>query len=197
MFNIKKVRMLTTSLLAVIALNPVFSQGGVKIHTNMVYDAAAAPNGGIEVSLGKNWSMGADGWIAWVSNQRHNEWWQNYGFDVYGRYWFGAKHDKPLTGYHIGIYAGTFTYDIYPEGKGYQCDKMFYTFRTGAEIGYAVPAGKHFIFDFYGCLGFLHTRQDVYYPNVFSNGYYRAYRRWKNLPDFTRFGITVGYKFGE
>jgi len=40
--------MLTTSLLAVIALNPVFSQVGVKIHTNMVYDAAAAPNGGID-----------------------------------------------------------------------------------------------------------------------------------------------------
>ena len=58
--------MLTTSLLAVIALNPVFSQGGVKIHTNMVYDAAAAPNGGIEVSLGKNWSMGAISMLTFV-----------------------------------------------------------------------------------------------------------------------------------
>lgn len=189
--------MLTTSLLAVIALNPVFAQGGAKIHTNMVYDAAAAPNGGVEVALDKNWSVGADGWIAWVSNQRHNEWWQNYGFDVYGRYWFGKDHTEPLTGLHIGAYAGTFTYDFFPEGKGYQCNKMFKTFRVGTEVGYAVKAGKHVIFDFYCGIGFFHSRQDIYYPNVFSKNYYRAYRRYRNLPDFTRFGITVGYVFGK
>lgn len=167
-----------------------------KVHTNMVYDAALAPNGGLELSIGKDWTAGTDGWIAWMRCARHNAWYEHYGFDIYGRYWFGKEHTKPFTGYHVGPYAGTLTYDLYPEGKGYQCNKMFKTFRVGAEFGYAVPV-RNFTFDFYAGIGFLHTRQDVYYPNRFSNGYYRAYRRYRNLPDFTRLGITVGYVFGK
>lgn len=167
-----------------------------KVHTNMVYDAALAPNGGIELSFNKNWTVGTDGWIAWLRCSKHNAWYEHYGFDVYGRYWFGKKHTKPFVGYHVGPYAGTLTYDLYPEGKGYQCNKMFKTFRIGAEFGYAVPV-KNFTFDFYAGIGFLHTRQDVYYPNHFSNGYYKAYRRYRNLPDFTRLGITIGYVFGK
>lgn len=168
----------------------------LKVHTNLVYDAALAPNVGFELSFNDNWTVGTDAWIAWLRNSRHNAWYEHYGFDIYGRYWFGKKHTKPFSGYHIGPYAGTFTYDVYPEGKGYQCNKMFKTFRVGAEFGYAIPV-KNFMFDFYAGVGFLHTRQDVYYPNRFSNGYYRAYRRYKNLPDFTRLGISVGYVFGK
>lgn len=167
-----------------------------KVHTNMAYDAALAPSGGLELSVGKDWTVGTDAWIAWLRNSRHNAWYEHYGFDIYGRYWFGKKHTRPFTGYHVGPYVGTFTYDLYPENKGYQCNKMFKTFRVGAEFGYAVPV-KNFTFDFYAGIGYLHTRQDVYYPNKFSNGYYKAYRRYRNLPDFTRFGVTAGYVFGK
>lgn len=168
----------------------------IKVHTNMIYDAALAPNGGLELSFCKDWTVGTDGWIAWMRDASHNAWYEHYGFDVFGRYWFGKAHTRPFTGYHVGPYAGTLTYDLYPEGKGYQCDKMFKTFRVGAEFGYAVSV-KNFVFDFFAGIGFLHTRQDVYYPNHFNNGYYKAYRRYRNLPDFTRFGITIGYVFGK
>lgn len=167
------------------------------VKTNMLYDAALAPNLGLEYTYNSKWSFGLDAWIAWIRNAKHNVWYQNYGFDVYGRYWFDAENTRPLTGYHLGAYVGTLTYDLYPEGKGYQCDKMFHTYRFGVEFGYAVPVGNRLLFDFYGGLGLLHTRQDVYYPNTFGSGYYRAYRRYRNLPDFTRFGITIGYVFGK
>ena len=167
-----------------------------KVHTNLAYDVALAPAAGLELSFSDNWTVGTDAWIAWLRNSRHNAWYEHYGFDMYGRYWFGKEHTKPFVGYHVGPYAGTFTYDLYPEGKGYQCNKMFKTFRVGAEFGYAVPV-KNFTFDFYAGIGYLHTRQDVYYPNKFSNGYYKAYRRYRNLPDFTRFGVTAGYVFGK
>lgn len=169
------------------------------VKSNAVYAAALALNGGLELSFGKKWSVGADGYITWLQWTRHNNWYETYGFDVYGRYWFGKENIEPLTGYHIGLYAGTLTYDWFPEGKGYQSKDMFHTFRIGVEFGYSqylTKRNRNWRVDFYGGLGFFHTRQDVYHNN-FGGGYYSSERRYRNLPDFSRLGITIGYMFGQ
>lgn len=169
------------------------------VKSNAVYAAALALNGGLELSFGKKWSVGADGYITWLQWTRHNNWYETYGFDVYGRYWFGKDNIEPLTGYHIGLYAGTLTYDWFPESTGYQSKDMFHTFRVGVEFGYSqylTKRNRNWRVDFYGGLGFFHTRQDVYHNN-FGGGYYASERRYRNLPDITRFGITIGYMFGQ
>lgn len=172
----------------------------LKVHTNLPYMAALAFNGGLEMSFGKEWSMGADGYVAWLRNQSKDVWWEFYGFDLYGRYWFGRGNTQPLRGFHAGFYLGTLTYDLYPTSNtGYQCDKMFHTYRFGGEFGYSADLTKknrNWRIDFYVGLGLLHTRQDVY-KNRPSGGYYIKERRRRTLPDFTRFGITIGYVFGQ
>lgn len=172
------------------------SSAAIQIKTNALYDAALAPNGGVELTLGKKWTVGMDGFIAWIRNKETDLWYQYYGFDVYGRYWFVKKQDAAMTGLHIGAYAGTLTYDLFPTNTGYQCDKLFHTFRVGAEIGYSIPIGKKVLLDCYGGIGLFHTRQDKY--KSYGNGkYYKTIRRYRNYPDFTRLGVTFGYKLGQ
>lgn len=171
----------------------------LKAHNNLAYDAALALNGGLEMSFGKKWSVGVDAWVTWLRWTKHNDWYESYGFDLYGRYWFGKSNTQPFTGYHIGIYAGTLTYDIFPGSKGYQCDDMFQTLHAGVEFGYSqylTKRNKNWRVDFYGGIGFLHTKQDVYHDN-FGGGYYVSKTRRRNLPEFTRFGVTIGYMFGQ
>lgn len=168
----------------------------VLLNTNALYDLALATNIGVEVSLGSDWSVGADAWLVWLRHQRTNLWWQNYGFDINGRYWFGPGHDaRQHIGWHAGWYGGTFTYDVW-SGKGYQSPDLFTTFRTGLEIGRSIDIGKNWRLDFYGGTGLLHTRQHVYRQN-FTGGYYKVETHHRNLIDFTRFGVTVGYMLGR
>lgn len=169
------------------------------VKTNAIYDAALMPTGGLELSFGKRWSAGVDGFVAWMQNRKHNTWYENYGFDLYGRYWFGRQNTCALRGFHAGVYAGTFTYDRYWGHKGYQCDKMFHSFRFGGEFGYSTYLTRrdhNWRIDFYGCLGVFTTRQDVYREGV-DDKYYFVKRRHRTLPDFSRFGVTIGYMFGQ
>lgn len=163
------------------------------VHSNALYDACLAPSIGVEVGIGDDWSVGFDTWIAWLRNQKHDLWWQNYGVDFYGRYWFGNGHSaKRLQGWHAGLYAGTLTYDVWGDDKGYQSPDMFKTFRIGGEIGWSTPLGKSWRLDLYGGTGLFHTKQKVYRRN-FPDGYYVSFTRCRNLVDFTRFGVTFSY----
>lgn len=165
----------------------------LSVHTNTVYDVLAAPSIGFEVSAGRDWSIGMDGWLAWVSNKEHDFWWQNYGIDLYGRYWFGDGHSAGyFKGWHAGLYAGTLTYDVWYDGSGYQSPDLFKTFRTGAELGWSGAIAKDWRADIYYGLGWFHTRQKVYDHN-FGGGYYVSKTRIKNLLDYSRFGITISY----
>ena len=70
---------------------------------NMLYDAIACANGGLEIYLGKNWSIDAYWMYAWWKSDRVHNYWRTYGGDVELRKWLGsAAKRKPLTGHHIG-----------------------------------------------------------------------------------------------
>ena len=51
----------------------------VALKTNLLYDALLVPNIGIEVSLGKQWTVAGEGMLAWWSSDRNNRYWQTYG----------------------------------------------------------------------------------------------------------------------
>ena len=79
----------------------------------MLYDALLVPNGGLEIYLGKNWSIDAYWMYAWWKSDRVHNYWRTYGGDVELRKWLGsAARRKPLTGHHIGAYAQIVTYDL-------------------------------------------------------------------------------------
>lgn len=170
---------------------------GLIVKTNGLYDMLLAPSIGMTYAFDSNWTVGAGAWIAWLRHQDSDLWWQNYGFDLYGHYWFGKHHNaRDNRGWHGGVYAGTFTYDIWRHNKGYQNNHMFRTFRVGLEVGWSTGIGRKWRLDIYGGTGLLHTKQRIYHHN-YGGGYYVSRVRYRNLVDFTRFGVTFGYILGH
>lgn len=141
------------------------------LKTNMLYDVLAAPNISAEFYLGRNLSAAANWTYAWWNSDRLHRYWRIYGGDIALRWWFGrAARSKPLTGHHIGAYAGLLTYDFEWGGRGYmgglpgktlwdRCNRMF-----GVEYGYSLPIGRRFNIDFSLGLGYLGGEYLEYVP---------------------------------
>ncbi|MCM1310502.1 MAG: DUF3575 domain-containing protein [Bacteroides sp.] len=125
------------------------------IQTDMLFDALALPNIGVEFYLGKNISLGLNWMYAWWSRNRTHHYWRAYGGELYGRWWFGkAAHRKPLTGHHLGVYGQLYTYDFEWGGRGYLGGKPGGTlwdkahWGVGVEYGYSLPVTKRLNIDF-------------------------------------------------
>lgn len=112
----------------------------VLLKTNMLYDAAAIPNIGLEVSVGKGWSVGANWMYAWWSNDARHRFWRAYGGDVELRRWFSPRRESRslMCGHHIGVYGQMLTYDIEWGGRGYLGDR--WSWAAGLSYGYSLPA---------------------------------------------------------
>lgn len=172
------------------------------LQTNMLFDALALPNIGVEFYVGKNFSVGANwlyGW--WKSDNSHN-YWRAYGGDIYGRWWFGrASHVKPLQGHHIGVYAQIFTYDFEFGGKGQMggkpggdlWDRLNYG--AGVEYGYSLPVGRRLNIDFSIALGYATGTYHEYHPE--DNCYVWDSTKKRNWFGPTKVGISLVWLIGH
>lgn len=143
----------------------------MSIKTNLLYDALALPSIGAEFYIGKNWSVIADWTYGWWKSDKVHRYWRAYGGDLGLRKWFGRKaHEKPLTGHHVGIFAGVVTYDFEFGGKGYmgglpgknlwhRCNYM-----AGVEYGYSLPLSRRLNMDFTIGIGYLGGKVIEYKP---------------------------------
>ncbi len=141
------------------------------LKTNMLFDALALPNISAEFYLGKNLSLGANWMYGWWDNDRRHDYWRAYGGDITLRYWFGkAAHLKPLTGHHVGIYAGVVTYDFELGGTGYMggrpghslWDRCMHV--AGVEYGYSLPVTRRLNIDFTIGIGYMGGLEEKYEP---------------------------------
>jgi Protein of unknown function (DUF3575) len=130
--------------------------------TNMLYDALAVPNIGIEIPLPKHYSIGADWEYAWWKCDHSHRYWRIYGGDLFARRWFGS--DKPLTGHHIGIYGGIVTYDFELGGRGYLGDKWSYG--GGIDYGYSLRIANRLNLDMTIGIGYLGGKYKEYIPDA-------------------------------
>lgn len=160
------------------------------IRTNLLYDAFALPNIGAELYLGKNISVVANWMYGWWDINRRHYYWRAYGGDLGLRWWFGKKaHDKPLTGNHIGVYAGAVTYDFEFGGTGYMGGVPHGTlwdrcnFVGGVEYGYSLPIAHRLNLDFTIGFGYLGGKYIKYEPkgNIYM---------WKSTRHIKWFGPT-------
>jgi len=90
----------------------------IGLKTNLLYDAAAVPNIGIELPLGRKWSLAANWMYSWWHSDRIHWYWRTYGGDVALRRWFGGREGRPLTGHHLGVYGQMVTYDFELGARG-------------------------------------------------------------------------------
>lgn len=134
------------------------------LKTNMLYDIAAVPNIGVEIPVGKHWSVGADWMSAWWSKDSRHRYWRVYGGDLEVRRWFPARADAgmSLSGHHLGLYGQMLTYDFEWGGKGQLGDR--WSWGAGLSYGYSLPIGKYFNIDFTVGAGYLQGEYMEYHP---------------------------------
>lgn len=143
----------------------------IDVRTNLLLDAAAIPNIGAELYLGRQWSLGLNWWYAWWKCDHRHRYWRTYGGEVNLRRWFGSTAKrKPLAGHHAGIYATVLTYDFEWGKKGIMggrplgtiFDKANYGF--GLEYGYSLPIARRLNLDFSIGAGYLGGEFQEYKP---------------------------------
>lgn len=162
----------------------------IGMKTNMLYDVLLIPNIGAEFYVGKNWSLLADWMYGWWDRDRTHYYWRAYGGDLGARWWFGkSAHEKPLTGHHLGIFAGVVTYD-FELGKGGIMgglpNKTLWdrcNFISGVEYGYSLPIARRLNIDFTLGIGYLGGKYLKYEP---KDGFYM----WQSTHKLRWFGPT-------
>lgn len=116
----------------------------IAVKTNMLFDAALAPNIEVERWFGKNdrFSVMAEVWFPWYVWKSNSRAYEILTIGLEGRYWFSKskKHpNRPLTGWFAGIYAAGGKYDVEWNSKGYQGEFT----SLGASIGYTWRIGRN------------------------------------------------------
>ena len=129
------------------------------LKTNLLYDAVLIPNVGIEVNVGRQWTVGLDGFFTWFSSDNRHRYWQGYGGYLNVRRYLGQE---TFRGHHVGAYMLGLTYDVEWGGKGYQAAR--FGFGGGVEYGYSMRIGRQLNLDFSLGLGFQDGEYKEYEP---------------------------------
>ena len=160
------------------------------LKTNLLYDAALLPNIGAEFYIGRNWSLTADWMYGWWDRDSSHYYWRAYGGTLGARRWFGRRaKEKPLTGHHLGAFAGIVTYDFELGGTGYMGGRPRGTLWDrrniicGIEYGYSLPIGRRLNLDFSIALGYLGGKVIKYKPRD-------HFYEWESVRNFRWFGPT-------
>lgn len=131
---------------------------GFALKTNMLYDVALIPNIGVELYLGRLWTVGVDWFYTSLSSESCNRCWKGYGGYFTLRRYLG----QVFTGHYVGVYASGLTYDVEFGGRGYQADH--FGFGGGVEYGYSKPISRNLILDFTLGVGFQDGEYKTYDP---------------------------------
>lgn len=107
----------------------------------------------------------------WWSKDLKHIYWRAYGGEVFGRWWFGKKtYDKPLSGFHVGLYGQHYLYDFELGGNGEMVGKPECPlwkqglFGGGIEFGYSMQIKKHLNIDFSLGIGYSGGTYHKYKP---------------------------------
>lgn len=170
--------------------------------TNMLYDALALPNIGVEFYLGKNITIGANWMYGWWSRPKSHRYWRAYGGEINVGYWFGREAvNKPLTGHHAGLYAGAYIYDFEFGGKGElggTPGKPIWhnpSYMVGVSYGYSLPIARRLNIDFTAGVGYFGGKYYEYRP--VDNHYVWTRTKRRNWLGPTKLEVTLVWLIGH
>lgn len=132
--------------------------GTFAVRTNMLHDIIAVPNIGVEIYLGRRYSLYLDYSGAWWGNRmsatynagRHV--WRYEGGNLELRRYL-VQNSVPFNGWHIGVYGNVASYDFQWGDTGKQGRKPSYG--GGISIGYQKPIARHWNIDFSVAAGYF------------------------------------------
>ena len=137
------------------------------IKTNLLYDATATVNAGIEFSLSRRWTLDLSGnYNGWtIDNHKLKHWLAQPEF----RYWFCDRFSRHFLGFHVlgGEYnVGNIKNGISFLGTDFSqlTDRRYQGWAVGGGVayGYAFILGRHWNLELEAGFGYAYTRYDVY-----------------------------------
>lgn len=164
----------------------------LSVESNLLYDAAAIPNIGVEISVWKGLALSGNYQNIWLRDKEWTRWYRIEGFEVGLNQYFNKK-ERPFRGHHIGVYGQMLTWDITVNGRGYLAERWAYG--TGISYGYAMPIGRRLNLDFEIGVGYLSGNMHKYIPQD-------GHRVWQSLEPFnwmgpTKAGISLQWLIGR
>lgn len=155
------------------------------VRTNLLYDLASGANVGIELPVGKRFSLAAD--FLYAHTRIGNRYTlQGTVYELAARYWFGRRK-KPLTGWNAGVYGmygGRF--DVQWK-DGYQGDGFW---SGGISAGYSLPLSPRFNLDFSIAGGYVFFPENRHYHRG-ENGHLLWQETRYNVGTISLTGVKV------
>ena len=129
------------------------------LKTNLLYDAASLVNLGLELPMGKRFSLCAEAVFPWWQIRDKDITVQMLYASLEGRYWFGKRTQmEPMTGFFAGVNAGVGLYDFQlgklSGGDGVQGD---FFVMGGLSAGYAHKIIENLRMEYSLGLGYLRS----------------------------------------
>lgn len=128
------------------------------LKVNVLYAALLLPSIEFECRLGKRWSIGLEGNMAWWKKREQHKCYQLAIVSPNLRMWF--KGNSLNRGLYVGIFGGAGLYDLENVTRGYRGEGVM----AGVGIGYMFPFGKAFAIEAEAGGGWLLTRYKEYRP---------------------------------
>ncbi len=147
--------------------NKVLAQE-IAVKTNILYDATASINAGVEVGLAPSWTVDVSGnFNAWTFSEGRR--WKHWLAQPELRYWFCdrfAGHFLAAHG-HVGMYSLARTKIIVPflgESESDAAQHRYEGWFAGAGVGYGYDwiLGEHWNLEAELGLGYIYTVYDTY-----------------------------------
>ena len=140
----------------------------VAVKTNLLYDAAATINAGVEVGLAPKWTLDVSGnFNGWTMSDDRK--WKHWMIQPEARYWFCDR----FAGHFLGIHAHGGQFNIGHLDYGFKflgtdfsklTDHRFQGWFAGGGIayGYTWILGRHWNLEAELGIGYSYTRYDKY-----------------------------------
>ena len=163
------------------------------VKTNILYDATATANLGLEIGLAPKWTLDVSGNLnAWDINSEANRKWKHWLLQPEARYWLCER----FNGHFFGLHTGYGFYNIGGVRVLFHdkatADRRYQGWATGVGVsyGYSWILGKRWNLEANIGFGYVYTNYDQY--DCVTCGQYRGTRS-KHLFLPTRAGISLVY----
>lgn len=161
----------------------------VAVKTNLLYDAAATINAGVEVGLAPKWTLDVSGnFNGWTMSDDRK--WKHWMIQPEARYWFCDR----FAGHFLGIHAHGGQFNIGHLDYGFKflgtdfsklTDHRFQGWFAGGGIayGYTWILGRHWNLEAELGIGYSYTRYGNFQPcQLGEDGRYYLVRTYRNNP---------------
>lgn len=162
-----KLKFLMTLLFGILITMGVKAQN-VALKTNILYDATATINLGVEVGIAPKWTLDISGNLnAWSTDQTKR--WKHWLVQPEARYWFCDRFSGHFLGFHAigGQYnVGGLKNNISFLGTPYKnlTDNRYQGWGVGAGVayGYAFILDRHWNLEFELGVGYIYNGFDIF-----------------------------------